>query len=207
MKCAMLMLGALLLVACSPEGPKPSTFSPQLAKGEFVIHAPGGSGFGDWSQKVYCPNGSYAVGFSLQIEESCGGGCDDTALNGVRILCSNGTTVESGHRVWGGWRPPQECAAGEAAYAYSLGVEHYLGGKEDDTSANSLKVRCRKIGSYDVPTADLAIHGPFADTWTAWARCPVNSMIVGLLTRDEKSQGSGDDTATNDVMFICSRRS
>ena len=38
-----------------------------------VITASGSNGWGDWGQIQYCPDGSYAVGFKLKVNELLSG--------------------------------------------------------------------------------------------------------------------------------------
>ena len=41
---------------------------------------------GDWGVLDMCPNGTYAQGFSLKLEEDQSGG-DNSALNAVQLIC------------------------------------------------------------------------------------------------------------------------
>ena len=41
---------------------------------------------GDWGVLDMCPNGTYAQGFSLKLEEDQAGG-DNSALNAVQLIC------------------------------------------------------------------------------------------------------------------------
>ena len=51
--------------------------------------------WGDWGQVDNCPNGEWAVGFSLKIETPIGPSDDDTALNGIALKCSGGKWIYS----------------------------------------------------------------------------------------------------------------
>jgi hypothetical protein len=50
--------------------------------------------WGDWGDIHYCPNNGWAVGFALKTESPQGSG-DDTALNGISLLCSGGEWISS----------------------------------------------------------------------------------------------------------------
>jgi len=43
--------------------------------------------WGNWKPSMLCPSGSAVVGLRTQVEISCGGDCDDTALNGLEVHC------------------------------------------------------------------------------------------------------------------------
>ena len=44
--------------------------------------------WGGWTEYVYCPTGQAVVGIQTRVERNQGEG-DDTALNGIRLLCSD----------------------------------------------------------------------------------------------------------------------
>jgi hypothetical protein len=43
--------------------------------------------WGQYQGQTYCPGGTKICGIRTRVEESCGGDCDDTALNGVQFRC------------------------------------------------------------------------------------------------------------------------
>jgi hypothetical protein len=47
---------------------------------------PGDGFWGEWSGWQWCPPGSYVGGLNVRIESDQGGG-DDTAMNGIRVVC------------------------------------------------------------------------------------------------------------------------
>merc|ERR1712212_805757 len=49
-----------------------------------------GEQFGNWTWPEMCPDGFFAVGFSLRVESEQYG-LDDTALNGIRLICAKDT--------------------------------------------------------------------------------------------------------------------
>ena len=58
--------------------------------------------WGTWGSSDYCPNGHHVVRFKVKIEGIQYDG-DDTALNAIRLECSNGQTLYSKEAPWGDW--------------------------------------------------------------------------------------------------------
>ena len=58
--------------------------------------------WGDWGNREFCQNDEYAVGFATKVEGDQGDE-DDTAMNGLKLQCSNGDFITSAEQVWGSW--------------------------------------------------------------------------------------------------------
>ncbi|NXH20926.1 VMO1 protein, partial [Bucco capensis] len=160
------------------------------------ISVDNGGSWGVWGDVDFCPKGTYANGFQLKVEPPKGFFGDDTALNGIRLLCQGqGTAASSqGHR--GSWSYPQSCAPGQRVSSFRLRVEAPRG-LWDDTAANNLDVTC---GDGSV----LEGEGGLAGTWGNWSQpCPRPGGVCGLRTLVEPHQRGGDDTALNSVIFFC----
>lgn len=54
------------------------------------LSAPTETSFGDWVPHLRCPHGQAVIGLQVRVETKQGSG-DDTALNGVRMICSSYT--------------------------------------------------------------------------------------------------------------------
>ncbi|CAH2272685.1 Hypothetical predicted protein [Pelobates cultripes] len=127
---------------------------------------------------------------------------DDTALNGIRLHCSEFCVQHEEERKvfrsdagsWGEWKPIRWCLRGFMV-AFTLRVEeHKTVG--DNTAANNINFMCSK-GEY------LEGEGMIWGSYGAWSnRC--DNGICGIQTKVQENQGLlRDDTALNDVRFLC----
>ncbi|KAG9266125.1 hypothetical protein AMEX_G20630 [Astyanax mexicanus] len=167
-----------------------------------ILTVPNGAHWGDWGEAEMCPTNYYAAGFSLKVEGPIGDG-DDTALNGIRLFCINKgasapnpdfAVVKSDTGSWGTWTDPKWCKAGRLM-SFQLFVEPPQG-NGDDTAANNIMFLCS--GGDEVVGSGLAWG-----SWGGWSKCCTGTGICGIQTKVERPQGSGDDTALNDVRFLC----
>ncbi|XP_029862841.1 vitelline membrane outer layer protein 1 homolog [Aquila chrysaetos chrysaetos] len=160
-----------------------------------VISVENGGPWGDWGDTEFCPENTYATGFQLKVEPHKGFFGDDTALNGIRLLCSTGmATANEG--PWGSWSYPLSCGRSQRLVSFRLRVEAPRG-LWDDTAANNLDITCSD-GTV------LEGQGGLAGVWGNWSvSCPFGWGICGLQTRVEPPQRGGDDTGLNDVKFFC----
>ena len=81
-----------------------------------------------------------------------------------------------------------------------LKVQDYQGTDRDDTTANDLQFRCSNTGDFDALKTDNG--GPWG-TWGCWSDVCSDTGICGIETRVDLQQGSGDETALNDVKMYC----
>ncbi|ODM92215.1 Vitelline membrane outer layer protein 1 [Orchesella cincta] len=101
---------------------------------------------------------------------------------------------------WGDWGRFQRCPFGRYAQGFQLKTEANLGLFQDDTALNSIKLFCGD--PYRPDTAVLtSTEGEFGKWGNIYSCYP--GFLNGFQLRVEEYQGSGDDTATNNVRFYC----
>ena len=153
--------------------------------------------WGVWGSWEYCPNGGFATSFKQRVEANQGGG-DDSALNGICLICSQGGVICSTVGPWGSWAESSTCSSG--FNAFNLKSEEEQGGW-DDSAANEVILYCSSSGAgYQTSNA-----GPWGG-WTGYKRCPSGQVFCGIQTRVEAYLGRGDDTALNGVKFACCQK-
>lgn len=153
---------------------------------------------GDWGPIEYCLNG--ANGFQLKVEDisSCGAGCDDTALNAIRLYCIGGSYITSTEGQWGQWQSVQYCPNGSRLKTFQLRTDTYNGKNlaVDDTAANDLKMKC------DDGTALSNGGGGTRGTWGNEFACS-QGYICSMKTNVQGYDPTVDNTALDSVMFQC----
>lgn len=175
-----------------------------------------GGRWGYWREEQRCAHGSYAVGFDMKIEGRQGSSYDDTALNGIKLICETMSGPAYQHEItsamgdWGEWVGRSTCddRHGKKQFltSFRLQVESPQGSDYDDTSANYIEFRCRDFaGSLPEYTLSKYPGYGFWGDFGHWSYdCPLHSAICGIRTRIETPQGrDDDDTALNDVEFYC----
>jgi len=108
--------------------------------------------WGDWSGYVMCPrylSGARVIGVSGRLEPQQGGG-DDTAFNGIQVICetkidanrTDGETVMIQNGYWGDWLEMKRCPVDMPnVCGFRYRFEPSQGGG-DDTGMNGLTMRC-----------------------------------------------------------------
>ncbi|KAJ6651708.1 hypothetical protein lerEdw1_020694, partial [Lerista edwardsae] len=59
-----------------------------------VLTVTNGAPWGTWGEPEFCPTG-YANGFAVKLQDYQGYWKDDTAMEGIRLHCPDGSTVKS----------------------------------------------------------------------------------------------------------------
>jgi hypothetical protein len=162
--------------------------------------------WGDWGSPAYCPAGTLVWGFQLKSEPNQGSG-DDTALNGIRLICKgvdgSKSYITSAEGKWGSWGKEHLCKK-MPAQGFAIQVERYQGknkntNSRDDTAASNILLLC----DTPYPTGDPpAAWGDWsANYWCGFY--PLVTRVYGFRTKVEADQGGGDDTALNAMQVYC----
>ncbi|XP_053164386.1 vitelline membrane outer layer protein 1-like [Hemicordylus capensis] len=159
-----------------------------------IITVKNGGPYGVWGAIELCPKG-YARGFALKVQAHQGIWYDDTALNGIRLYCTDGIVVESKTGPWGEWTEAKYCPKGNLI-SFTLRVDKHRGITHDNKAAVNVRFTCQGGQVLTGNSHKWGVLGPWSD------RCR-SSAICGLQTKVQYDQGSGDDTALNDVRFFC----
>ncbi|KAK1896057.1 Vitelline membrane outer layer protein 1 [Dissostichus eleginoides] len=165
-----------------------------------LLTVPNGERFGYWTWSEMCPEKFFAVGFSIRVESNQYA-ADDTALNGIRLICAQdenrsfGYSIESHTGYFGDWSPPQYCPMGMLT-SFQIRVEPHQGLFGDDTAINNIKFRCSSNPLLEGMGLDWGKYG----SWSEECR---DGGICGIETKMEMYQYGLDDSTLNDVRFHC----
>ncbi len=135
----------------------------------------GNSSLGDWSSMQKSWNNGLASGFRLKVENACGN-CDYSALNGIELICQDGTMITSTVVSFGIWKSAHSCLAGSFLTAFQLRSER-MQGSGDDIAANDLQTKCRN-GGMDLKYGGGTSLGNFM----GWNSCKPGFYICGIQT-------------------------
>ncbi|KAJ6654782.1 hypothetical protein lerEdw1_006569 [Lerista edwardsae] len=154
-----------------------------------------GGQWGVWGLAKFCRKGR-AYGFQIKVLPYQGEYKDDTGLEGVRLICTDGSTVESSSAGLGDWSDVQMCPKG-SLISFALRVTKPQGLIIDETAANNIKFKC---GDGNILTGVGHEWGEFGE----WSPACSRGTICGIQTKVEPDQGGTDDnTGLNDVKFFC----
>ena len=149
--------------------------------------------WGKWGPMETCDG--WATGINIKFQAPQGSG-DDSAGNAVEIVCDDGAKHRSAEGPSGSWRTQQACPGGAFINAFRIRVEEPRPEGGDDSALNAIEAKCSD-GTV------LSPHSGEWGAWTPWRACSEGYGVAGLQTLVQASQGSEDDTALNDVNFLC----
>ena len=153
--------------------------------------------WGDWGDWEDCPNGGYVTSFKEKVEGHSSTS-DDSGLNSVCLICSQGEEVCSSQGAWGDWGDESdECKEGFSGSNLKFEAERH-GGVKDETAGNDLRLMCNGEEVY------AGNGGNFGEWEPNNQNCPSGQVICGIKTRVEQPRGIWhDDSALNGVSLKC----
>ena len=134
------------------------------------------------------------LGIQLKIEKNLGWHRDDSALNAIRLTCSDGEElITNNEGEFGTWWPKLHSKNKIGISGVALRSEKPGG---DDTAGNGIRFKDQ----------DGKIYSPGDGHFGKWSSgfCPNGTIVTGFRTKVEPKT-HGDNTALNDVDFICSK--
>ncbi|XP_077200286.1 vitelline membrane outer layer protein 1-like [Paroedura picta] len=150
---------------------------------------------GKWGFLWFCPTG-YAKGFKLKVEPYQGSFRDDSSLNGISLLCSDGKVISSTVGMYGNWSKEILCKSGFLT-AFALRVSPYKL-FYDNTGANNIKFRCTNGDELEGTGHPWGKYTPWSDSCTGRGIC-------GIQTKMDNEVAIMDRTQLNNVQFFCCR--
>jgi hypothetical protein len=100
---------------------------------------------------------------------------------------------------FGFWDAVSKCPTGKFAVGFQLTSQASCGSC-DDTALNRLKLSCEDGSIIQSPASSVPIPG----TQRANLTCATGSYLVGFRFRQERMQGTSDDTSGNNIDMLCS---
>ena len=160
---------------------------------------------GNWGHWKHCNEGHHVMGMRLKIAPKLVSR-DDTALNAIRLTCTDGEELVSAEQYFGDWQDYTQSAdrtitrvklrsAPQLAQIQNWWHEENDG---DNTAANGIRFQDGQGNNYSPGDGNWG-------AWGEWASCPIGTVIMGFRTYVMPPQGSGDDTALERVQFKCSK--
>ena len=130
-------------------------------------------GLTDWgtiSDYVQCPG--RIKGFKLRVEAEIDG--DNSALNGIQLICQDGSTSRQIEGHYGVWSNATECSGDgyitDVDVRGTVGRGYGLGPGKDDYGATNVRVKC---SGGDEQVGDGIAVGDFA----GYGKCPVVTYL------------------------------
>ncbi|XP_053402037.1 vitelline membrane outer layer protein 1 homolog [Mercenaria mercenaria] len=178
-----------------------------------VLTVENGGSYGLLLQPQYCPIGTFAIGFNTKYQGNEGIDGDDTALNGISLLCAdkNGIRKNKDRLVQSEADPltgdifcPKRKDAPLFLQRFVLKV-HRKEQNANDAMATEIQFSCRDSQWFHHPhKLGGHIAGAKNGEYGQWSKkCPKGSAVCGIQTRIDGHLPKGNSTALNDVRLFC----
>ncbi|ETE57677.1 Vitelline membrane outer layer protein 1, partial [Ophiophagus hannah] len=171
----------------------------EARKYSFMLSVLNGGSWGEWGPASFCEKG-YAHGFSLKVEEKQEGS-DDTALNGIRLYCTDGTAIES--KVG---NLDQKTILPHST-ALLLTISWCLWNSEARKYSDMLSVPngvyLGELGQNAFCDKGYAHGFSLKGTWTKVQFC-TTGYLISFSLRVQQCHQVGDETTANNIQFTCS---
>jgi len=169
--------------------------------GAKILESPPVTNFGDWGPWEHCLAGEYAVGFQLKTESWLGPLLDDTAINGIRLLCG-----KPGDEAYGGSHPVSSSVGQWGTWGAIFGCRGLVNGFQfrseaagqiDCSAANNMRAFCSASDNF------VEGDGERFGTWTTPQHCETKQALCGIQSQLQPWQNERDDTSLNNMRTEC----
>lgn len=158
--------------------------------------------WGDWGDAQYCAGSSFVRSVRVKVQPFQGDGdADDTGVNGIEFMCSDGCIINSKMGPEGEFADNKTCPGtiengfvDKLEFKTSEGLGDGLG-ENDNTGVDGLRWCCTVGWGWT-----QSING-YKGTWAGFSNCPTGSAIYGIQT---KVQDYGqDEKGLTTARFFC----
>ncbi|RNA15535.1 vitelline membrane outer layer 1-like [Brachionus plicatilis] len=129
-----------------------------------------GINWGEWGLMETCDMGYFVIGFRTKYLDEQGLMLDDSALNGIELICNDGKILRSAEGPDGTWD------SNMSVNGFMYGIENNLG-FGDDTATNVIRLICLD------GTILQSLEGPWSSSIST-LYCPYG-VVVGMRTQVE----------------------
>jgi hypothetical protein len=162
---------------------------------------------GVWKTMLYCPFGSYALGYRMRVDEI---DTDKSGVNDIELQCYDYNnalqgTINSFNGLRGTWYSITMCVStnvGACSLTYTY--RNFMKGVQTKLADQSLGVTGFVGQCLNEATIESA-GGMAQGTLGTIVSCPAGTAICGIQVKFEDDQGAGDDSAINNVRASCCR--
>ncbi|XP_060117985.1 vitelline membrane outer layer protein 1-like [Heteronotia binoei] len=167
----------------------------RLLKEKQGISVSNGGPRGVWGRPEFCPEGTCANGFKLQVH-SPANGTDKTGVNGIKLRCSDMSSITSTVGPWGAWTTTRLCPTGYLD-SFALRTQQEAA-SPDKMAVTNVLFTC---SSSSHPLVGDGLAEGLLGGWSN--KCLHGHVICGIRTKVQNPQEQADETALNDALFYC----